>query len=174
MTHSDDTPRIYVACLAAYNSGKLHGAWIDATRNLEDIQAEVRAMLETSPQPDAEEYAIHDYEGFEGARIEEYTSLETVHELAVFIEEHGMLGAKLLEHHDGDQDAARRQLEDGYCGQWESAAAYAQDMTEQTTEIPERLAAYIDYDGMARDMELNGDIFTIETAHEEVHIFLNL
>jgi Antirestriction protein (ArdA) len=23
-------PRIYVACLAAYNNGYLHGAWIDA------------------------------------------------------------------------------------------------------------------------------------------------
>jgi antirestriction protein len=25
-------PRIYVACLAAYNNGNLHGAWIDATQ----------------------------------------------------------------------------------------------------------------------------------------------
>ena len=24
-------PRIYVACLAAYNNGILHGAWIEAT-----------------------------------------------------------------------------------------------------------------------------------------------
>jgi Antirestriction protein (ArdA) len=24
--------RIYVACLAAYNNGYLHGKWIDATR----------------------------------------------------------------------------------------------------------------------------------------------
>ena len=27
---SDSNPRIYVACLAAYNNGYLHGAWIDA------------------------------------------------------------------------------------------------------------------------------------------------
>ena len=25
-------PRIYVACLAAYNNGILHGAWIDAAQ----------------------------------------------------------------------------------------------------------------------------------------------
>ena len=25
-------PRIYVACLAAYNNGHLHGAWIDAAQ----------------------------------------------------------------------------------------------------------------------------------------------
>ena len=26
-----EQPRIYVACLAAYNNGILHGAWIEAT-----------------------------------------------------------------------------------------------------------------------------------------------
>src|SRR5690606_24439735 len=40
-----DRPRIYAACLAAYNSGYLHGRWIDATRDPEGIQAEVSAML---------------------------------------------------------------------------------------------------------------------------------
>ena len=34
-------PKIYVADLAAYNNGKLHGVWIDATLDLEDIQAEL-------------------------------------------------------------------------------------------------------------------------------------
>ncbi|WP_447531297.1 antirestriction protein ArdA, partial [Legionella pneumophila] len=27
-----DTPQIYVACLAAYNNGIVHGEWIDATQ----------------------------------------------------------------------------------------------------------------------------------------------
>jgi len=59
-----ETPRIYVACLAAYNAGRLHGRWIDAAQDAADIQAEVRKMLAASPQADAEEWAIHDYEGF--------------------------------------------------------------------------------------------------------------
>ncbi len=29
--------RIYVACLAAYNNGILHGAWIDATQGEDGI-----------------------------------------------------------------------------------------------------------------------------------------
>lgn len=58
-------PKIYVADLAAYNNGKLHGVWIDATLDLEDIQAAVSSMLKNSPEGFAEEYAIHDYEGFE-------------------------------------------------------------------------------------------------------------
>ena len=53
-----DRPRIYVACLAAYNNGRLHGAWIDATTP-DEIRTEVRAMLAASPEPDAEEWAIH-------------------------------------------------------------------------------------------------------------------
>ncbi|MBA3067902.1 MAG: antirestriction protein ArdA, partial [Hyphomonas sp.] len=53
-----DWPRIYVACLAAYNAGRLHGRWIDATTPNE-IRAEARAMLAASPEPGAEEHAIH-------------------------------------------------------------------------------------------------------------------
>ncbi|KDA00731.1 antirestriction protein ArdA, partial [Hyphomonas oceanitis] len=51
-----DHPRIYVACLAAYNNGRLHGAWIDAITP-DAIRAGVREMLATSPEPDAEEWA---------------------------------------------------------------------------------------------------------------------
>ncbi|MEP0248115.1 antirestriction protein ArdA, partial [Roseibium sp.] len=53
-----DRPRIYVACLAAYNGGRLHGQWIDATEP-DEVREEVRTMLATSPEPDAEEWAIH-------------------------------------------------------------------------------------------------------------------
>lgn len=61
--------KIYVACLAAYNNGKLHGRWIDATQGEDHIWDETRAMHAESPEPDAEEWSIHDYEGFEGASL---------------------------------------------------------------------------------------------------------
>ena len=32
--YDDITPKIYVACLAAYNNGHLHGEWIDATQDV--------------------------------------------------------------------------------------------------------------------------------------------
>ena len=84
--------RIYVACLAAYNNGKLHGAWIDATQDLDDIQDQINQMLADSPEPDAEEYAIHDYEGFDGYGLSEYEGIQSVHEIACFIEEHPEIG----------------------------------------------------------------------------------
>ncbi|MCP5244917.1 MAG: antirestriction protein ArdA [Burkholderiales bacterium] len=79
--------RIYVADLAAYNNGKLHGVWINATDDLDDIQKQVIQMLAESPEGFAEEYAIHDYEGFEGYALSEYEGLETAQKIACFIEE---------------------------------------------------------------------------------------
>ena len=165
-----DRPRIYVACLAAYNNGRLHGRWIDATTP-DEIWREVSAMLRASPEPHAEEWAIHDYEGFEGANLSEYASFETVCALADFIEEHGELGAKLMSHFGDDLAEARAAFED-YAGKYRSAADFAEQLHEDTvTEIPESLRYYIDWQALARDMALNGEIMVFQTGFDEVHIF---
>lgn len=163
--------KIYIADLAAYNAGYLHGAWIDATLDITDIQEKIREILNTSPVEDAEEYAIHDYEGFGGYNLGEYAGLETAHKIACFLEEHGEIAADLLAHFCGDMDEAQKTIEDNYCGCYSSVADFAEELTEQSTDIPKNLKFYIDYDRMARDMDMSGDIFSIETAHDEVHIF---
>ncbi len=164
--------RIYVADLAAYNNGKLHGVWIDATQDLDDIQEQVNNMLAQSPEPDAEEYAIHDFEGFNGYSLSEYEGLQSAHEVASFIEEYPEIGGELLDHFS-DIEEARKAAEESYCGCYKSLADYAEELAEETSQIPEHLQYYIDYKKMGRDMELNGDVFTIETGYEEVHIFWN-
>ncbi|WP_044874631.1 antirestriction protein ArdA [Pseudomonas sp. LFM046] len=164
--------RIYVADLAAYNAGQLHGVWIDATLDLDDIQAEVDAMLAASPVEDAEEYAIHDFEGFDGYRLDEYEGLQAAHDIACFVEEYPDVGGALLVQ-SNDLEQARKVAEEDYCGCYASLADYAQELTEQTTSIPQHLAHYIDYRAMARDMEIGGDVFTLETGFEQVHVFWN-
>jgi antirestriction protein len=170
---SDSNPRIYVACLAAYNNGYLHGAWIDADQDAGQIRDEINAMLAHSPVEDAEEYAIHDYEGFEGVSISEYAGIDSVARMAAFIAEHGALGAGLLEQFSGDMDQAESTLEDCYHGQFASLADYMEELTTESVTIPEALRYYVDWEGMARDAEMGGDLFTIETAHGEVHVFSN-
>lgn len=165
-------PAIYVACLAAYNNGTLHGEWINLAQDIEDVWKDIRRILKNSPEPDAEEWAIHDYAGFDGLKIGEYENIESIHELAAFIEENGDLGSALLAYHDGDVSFAESSLEN-YFGCYSSLEEYVQEKTEETTVIPEHLAAYIDYASMARDLELSGDVFTIETAHDEIHVFLS-
>ena len=165
--------KIYVADLAAYNSGRLHGVWIDACEELDDIQDQVNQMLESSPVVDAEEYAIHDHEGFGSYRLGEYASIKAAHEVACFIEEFTSFGSELLDNFNGDIDEARAAAEGNYYGCHRSIANYAQDLTESTSEVPKYLELYIDYERMGRDMAINGDIYIIETAHDEVHVFSN-
>ena len=164
--------RIYVACLATYNNGKLHGVWIDACLDIDQIQEQVNEMLASSPEEDAEEWAVHDYEGYGSYSMSEYEGLETAHEIACFISEHGEVAAELLGHFS-DLAEAQKAMEENYAGCHDSVADFAEELTTDTTEIPESLAYYIDYEKMGRDMELSGDIFAIETGYREVHIFWN-
>ncbi len=169
MENQEGEIRIYVACLAAYNSGILHGCWIDAEQEPDDIRSGIAAMLKASPIAGAEEYAIHDYEGFEGASLSEYHGIDSVVELAAFIAEHGALGGKLVEYF-GSLDDAREAIEDRYAGEYQSVADFAQELTEQSTQIPESLQYYIDWEHMGRDLEIN-DILTIETGFRCIHVF---
>lgn len=41
--------RIYVASLADYNAGRLHGEWIDAHQTADELHSAVTAMLAASP-----------------------------------------------------------------------------------------------------------------------------
>jgi antirestriction protein len=164
-----DEIRIYVACLAAYNNSILHGAWIDAQQSVEAINADIRKMLKVSPVKGAEEYAVHDYEGFEGLSLSEYEGIQQIVEKAEFIAEHGRLGAELNIYY-GDLESARTALEDHYAGEFCSVAEFAEQFTEETTKIPESLRFYIDYELMGRDMEIN-DLVAIKLGFNCVHIF---
>jgi antirestriction protein len=164
-------PRIYVACLAAYNSGYLHGAWIDATTDEWAMWARIEKMLVSSPVPNGEEWAIHDYEGFGGLTISEHAGLARIAEIAGFVAELGELGAEVLDHVFGDTDQARELMEGCYLGCHDSLADYLQELTEETVDIPEALRRYIDWEAMAHDALMSGDLFTIVDAYAQVHVF---
>jgi len=168
-----DTPRIYVADLAAYNNGVLHGNWIEVSDDPDSIRDEIQGMLKASPMAGAEEHAIHGYEGFAGYRVAEYESIETLCQVAEFLSNFPEFGGELL-NVSGDLNEARRIADEGYCGYYASLADYAEELTEQCGEVPEHLAPYIDYESMGRDMELNGDLLVIEVGFEKIHVFHNI
>lgn len=165
-----DERRIYVACLAAYNNGRLHGRWIDA-REIGAIWDGVRAMLADSPEPHAEEWAIHDYDGFYDCHISEYAGFDTICDLAEFLDEYGELGAKLYSSFSDNLDETRAAFED-YAGEYQSAADFAEQLHEDTgSRIPQSLQYYIDWQTLARDMVLNGEIMVFQMGFDEVHVF---
>ncbi|MFK7875876.1 MAG: antirestriction protein ArdA [Paracoccaceae bacterium] len=83
---------------------------------------------------------------------------------------HDKIAARQLVNHLGSLDGAKKAIEDAYAGEYKSLADFAVELTEQSTEIPESLRFYIDYEAMARDIEIN-DVFTIDTGFEQVHVF---
>lgn len=161
--------QIYVACLAAYNEGYLHGAWIDANQSSEDIWNDVQQMLAKSPVPFAEEWAIHDFD-LGGVRISECTSFEKISNIAAFISEHGDLGAAVLAE-TNDIDDAKKILEDSYHGEFDSEEDFAYYWTNEVdcTKIPSHIECYIDYKAMARDFFCS-DFFSISLNYK-THVF---
>tara|TARA_R110002124_G_scaffold278873_2_gene451085 strand:+ start:5430 stop:5951 length:522 start_codon:yes stop_codon:yes gene_type:complete len=169
-----ETIQIYVADLAAYNNGILHGAWIDATLSEDEILDLIKELLQNSPEEDAEEYAIHDYDGFEGLDVSEFEGIKTICETALFIEEHGALGGAVASYFGSNISDAKNALTDGYIGEYISAEDYARELVEEGPDLPSYIENYIDYAAMARDMEMSGDFFTIELGFEQIHLFHNL
>lgn len=163
------TPTIYVACLAAYNHGFLHGAWIDATQDIDEIYAEINKILKASPLKSAEEFAIHYFEGFGDIQLSEYASIEYVVQVVEFITDRGELGGALLGNYTIEE--AETLLGDHYHGSYKSEVDFAYSIFEEcyASDIPENLKFYFDYEAFARDLFIN-DYFSVE-ADGETHVF---
>lgn len=162
-------PEIYVACLSAYNSGCLHGAWIDATMDESDIYSAIQTMLSKSPVADAQEWAIHDYTDFGNNVLSEHSGVDAVQAKATFIKEHGSIAIALLEYYGDLQDAADA-LEDFYRGEWNSELDFATEFFhEMHHDISDNIRFYIDYDAFRRDLFIN-DFFSLN-VDGVVHVF---
>jgi antirestriction protein len=173
--------RIYVASLSDYNAGILHGEWMDVS-DAETLQEQITAMLAKSPTAKregvpAEEWAIHDFEGFDGLKLSEHESLEDICHWAEGATEHGdafLAWAGNDPGHNKDVD----DFLDAYAGEWDSLADYVEDYFEQSGDIPKapkdqwfHPAHFIDWDRMAHDLELSGDVWTAEAANGKVFVF---
>jgi len=172
-----ETPRIYVASLADYNAGRLHGRWIDANQSADSIRDEIAQMLTESKESIAEDYAIHDYEHFGDLALSEYTGIDQVAEAAFQLTEHGPVFASLLNHVGGTScmDEALRYMEEAYCGEYDNLTDYVEQFIEDCysdslKDLPEFIRYHIDYEGIGRDMELGGDVFTL-ACEGRVHVF---
>lgn len=167
-------PKVYVACLAAYNNGILYGAWIDADQTADELHEAVQAMLAASPEPGAEEWAIHDYEGFGSLRLGEYESLERVASIASGISEHGEAFTAWLSYDSERDPADLKAFEDAYRGEWDSLRAYAEDYAESTgmydaAEKSESPYVVVDIDALMHDLDI--ELYCVPSGHGTVYIF---
>ncbi|UFQ16444.1 MULTISPECIES: antirestriction protein ArdA [Streptomyces] len=165
------TPAIYVASLADYTAGRLHGAWIDADQDADDIRAEIADMLAASPTGDAEDYAIHDSENF-GMDLPEYISIDDVAKLAELVTQHP---PELVAHFRGEGyalDDIAEQIQERSRGTFESFVDFAHDwigsgLPSHVEEYRWSLAKAV-----AHDWDVSGAYFTI-TTHDGVAVLSN-
>lgn len=162
-----DTLQVWIADLAAYNNGKLHGRWVDAL-DADEMYEAAKEIIKTSPEPFAEEWAIHDYNGFPHAVVSElgeYPSFETVANVANAIEEHGEAFAKWLSVQEsyelGDPQLGER-FQEHYRGEWDSEEAYAMEYVSECgwggmEQLPDELSSYINWEAIARDLFRHGN-----------------
>ncbi|MGL4299652.1 MAG: antirestriction protein ArdA [Candidatus Neomicrothrix subdominans] len=157
-------PQIWVGSLADYNAGRLHGDWIDAAVEPEQLHAAVQRILAGSKEPVAEEWGIFDYDEFGAFKVGEYELLEVVARIARSIREHGPAFAAWAGLHDADETMCD-QFEDAYLGHYDTAEDWAREALDSLNEeldqsIPDAMRGYvqIDYAGWLRDVELEGDV----------------
>jgi antirestriction protein len=168
------SPRIYVACLSAYNNGNLYGKWIAANQTPEDILDEIHGMLASSPEPQAEEWSIHDYDGFGSLQLGETELLAHISAVASCITEHGPAFGEWLAY-DSSRDASEpKAFTDSYRGEWESLRAYAEDYAGSTGlyEAAEKASSpyiRVDLDALQRNLKM--DAYTVPSGHGTVYVF---
>jgi antirestriction protein len=167
-------PRIYVACLAAYNAGRLHGEWIDADQPVDDIWTEVKAMLAKSPEPCAEEWAIHDYDGFGPLRLSEWESFDRVAAIAAGIAQHGDAFTAWLSY-DSERDPVDSDaFHDAYRGEWDSLRDYAEGFADDVglydaAEKANSPYVTVDIDRLERDLDV--EMYTVPSDHCTLYVF---
>jgi antirestriction protein len=176
-------PRIWVASLSDYNNGSLHGAWIDAAQDEADLQAGITAMLAASPltartgEP-AEEWAIHDYQGFGTLRVYEHEDLGWISRVAKGIAEHGLAFAAYADVMEDEELLVG--FEDDYLGHYDDLHVYVEQLINDLgydrildENLPASIRPYvkIDITATARDLELGGDLHVLPASGGGVWIF---
>jgi antirestriction protein len=173
------SPRIYVACLAAYNNGKLHGVWIEFSEGIEadDVQTAIDAMLKASPEPDAEEWDIHDSESFANFKSHD---LEKLCQVAALIHEHGEEAVKGFISHVGESYIFEHTccFEDIYLGCFESEESFCEahfSISEVAEQIQvfdwATLDQFIDWERIANDAFINS-YYSHRPKYNEVYVYL--
>jgi len=168
-------PKIWAACLAAYNDGRLHGSWIHADQEPDYLMAEIQDMLEASPVRGAEEWAIHDYEGFGAFNLHEYERLDTIARVAGGLALHGPAFAHWIHDVGSDAEDATETFTDAYRGTFESMASYAEQLVEEMGHDPIRegadwLTPYIRIDYEMHGRDLSSELST-HADDDGVHVF---
>ena len=157
--------QIYVASLADYNNGTLHGVWIDVDNTtMEDVMETINEMLQNSPtEPEtAEEWEIHDTEGI--PPIIYKGGLEKILEFAEYYEEYEDYEEAFYAWVDDGNDTIMEDFLDYYEGEFKSTKEFVYEWLDSfglVDNLPDIIKGNIDIYGIWQDLSNGGDFYDI-------------
>lgn len=161
----NDTPKIYVADLAAYNNGMLVGEWLDlsdyddGSEVMDAIQDLLSQWSEESGE-EREEYAIHDYENFDSGLYSEYMGeddFDKVIKSYKLSEEKGV-PMSVISHiiREYDPDDVEEWYDEHFEGEFDSDTDLAYGYIDMIGGMErlgqDTLERYFDYEAFGRDL----------------------
>ena len=163
---------IYVACLASYNNGILHGTWINLDGLEEsDVWQEIDKILDSSPELGAEEWFVADYELEGDIDFGEYPCIAEIIKYVELIEEYDADLFSKIYNYGYSFDETIQKLENDFIGIYDSLEDYAME-TVDLSAVPEHLHYYFDFDALAKDAENSGDITSFELRNGDIAVFI--
>ena len=165
---------IYITDLAAYNQGHLIGAWISLPMDEEELQGKINAILEEGAlvcnEYNHEEAFISDYE-CDYLSIEEYDSIEGLNataELADGLNEYDLKAVRFLMDNNlvNDFKDALEKYDDVIIHENLSMEDIAYEYVNECynlEEVPPIIANNIDYNSIAKDLEMDGNYYVVDS-----------
>lgn len=118
-------PQVWIACLAAYNNGRLHGRWVPITGDPDDLHDAIKQVMQSSPIPGAEEWAFHDFEHVPRPLVDEWADIEKLCEFVVNLEQADDQDAFFAYCEHCEDDPTGERFSDRFRGRWDSERDFA-------------------------------------------------
>ncbi|WP_024816951.1 antirestriction protein ArdA [Arthrobacter sp. 31Y] len=170
--------KVWVGCLPCYNNGDLVGDWFDAgdsPQSEEEFNEAVPAhvKLQAADVNPHEELWVFDHEN---SPVEGEYSPWSAKQYAEWLgdlaeSEAEIFGRWLADNGPLDEDAVER-FRGSYMGCFEEGADYLADLYPEA-DLPSWAQGHYweILRSMFKDCLLGGDVYTIETGYQEVHVF---
>lgn len=168
--------KVYIACLASYNSGYLFGKWLDLDNynsgdevlgaiQKEILDSELNPMLQNYGET-PEEWAMHDIEGitYELAGRTEWPDMDKLLEMnEILNDDNGELILEIKDYLSADTiQEAKEFFENNHIGEFSRETELAYYIAEEINgwDLSDGLGRYFDAQQFARDL-LCGDVTEI-------------
>jgi antirestriction protein len=178
-----EAPSVWVGCLACYNGGKLVGDWFDPANcptDIDEFAATGIALPRAHHAGSHEELWVFDHQGFDGLLTGECSPIEArrLRRLLDLADQRGIPVAVLAywvndDNRSADPDELIDNLQDAYCGHFDSEADYAEQLAEDIGAAPgtDVWPYYcVDWERAWRELNFGGDNLSIPAPGGGVYV----